>query len=124
MGDLYGRPRMSRGNPFAMHRQRVWETRAADPDLPDWLRVASLAYGKHRANGHAPFAAGALREALGTVDRQTGEIKPNANVSRAINTAVRYGFLSSRSKARCLVIPEHAVSGGLGNIHEKCREHA
>lgn len=106
-----------------MHRQRVWEERAADPQLPDWLRATAIAYGKHRANGHANFSRGALRHVLATVNRDTGEYGENENVSRAIATAVRYGFLARGSNTRCLVVPQHAVEGGLGNVHSPCVIH-
>ena len=106
-----------------MHRQSVWAERAGDPDLPDWLRVAAVAYGKHRANGHANFSRGALRLVLATVDRETAEMKENENVSRAIATAVRYGFLARGSNTRCLVVPQHAVEGGLGSVHSPCVIH-
>lgn len=114
---------MSRTNPFSMHRQSVWAERAGDPQFPDWLRVAAIAYGKHRANGHANFSRGALRVVLSTVNRETGEIHDNENVSRAIATAVRYGFLAKGSNARCLVVPQHAVEGGLENAFSTCVIH-
>ena len=110
-------------NPWAKHRQHVWEERAGDPALPDWVRVAALAYGKHSANGHANFGPGQVALVLGVVDRATGELRPNQNVSRAIGTAIRYGWLAQGSKARCLVVPPHAVEGGLGNASAPCPFH-
>jgi hypothetical protein len=108
---------------WAKHFQHAWEERSGDPTLPDWLRVASLAYGKHAANGHANFSPGALALVLGKIDRTTGEITPNENVSRAISTAVDHGWLAKGSKARCLVVPPGAVGGGLGREYADCSVH-
>jgi hypothetical protein len=109
--------------PWAKHYQHAWEERSGDPNLPDWLRVASLAYGKHSANGHALFGPGDLALVLGRVDPTTGEITANDNVSRAIRTAVRHGWLARGSKARCLIVPAFAVDGGLGNAYAPCPVH-
>jgi hypothetical protein len=114
---------MSRDHPAGIHYQKPWTERASNPDLPDWLRVCAAAYGRHRANGHATLRAGELARVVGTVDRRTGELRPNQNISRAIRTAVEYGFLAEGSRARCLVVPSHAVAGGLGSPHDPCREH-
>jgi hypothetical protein len=59
--------------PWAKHYQHAWEERSGDPNLPDWLRVAALAYGKHSANGHAVFGPGDLALVLGSVDPVTGD---------------------------------------------------
>lgn len=113
---------MSR-NPWAKHYQLEWQNRAGDPRLPLWLRAASLAYGKHRANGHAPFDAGQVALVLSTVDEDTGEIVPAArqDVYRAVRAAVKYGFLLEGSTSRCLRVPTHAVDGGLGRPQEACK---
>ncbi|EWT04651.1 hypothetical protein N864_10855 [Intrasporangium chromatireducens Q5-1] len=113
-------------NPWAKHFQLVWENRAGDPRLPLWLRVVSLAYGKHRANGHAPFDPGQVALVLSTVDPDTGELitPKRQNVHRAIKAAVDYGFILDGSSSRCLVVPSHAVSGGLGMPGTPCRWHA
>lgn len=110
--------------PFAMHSQPVWEERAANSDLPDWLRLVSLAYGKHRRNGHANFQPGDLRLALARVDTETGVLTPCVNVSRAVNLAVRHRWLARGSRTTCLVVPGHAVWGGsAGSEHAPCRVH-
>jgi hypothetical protein len=118
-------------NPWARHFQLVWEERAGDPRLPYWLRVAALAYGKHATNGHAVFKAGQIGLILGTPNPATGEFKPleKGNVQRAIRTAVEYGWLSKESGSRCLVVPGHAINGGVGGRelsacpqHDKKRE--
>lgn len=103
-----------RRQPFAMHVQHVWEERSADRRLPMWLRLAALAYGMHDSTGHAPFAAGQLGLILGHVDPTTGEVVEvdKANVQRAIREAKRAGWLADESGTRCLVVPEHAITGG------------
>ena len=93
--------------------------------FPGGYGVAALAYGKHAANGHASFAPREVALVLSKVDESTGEIitPPSSNVSRHIQTAVRYGFLARGSGARCLVVPAHAVAGGLGNAFKECAVH-
>jgi hypothetical protein len=110
-------------NVWSKHYHGVWAERSANTQLPDWLRVAALAYGRHKANGHAEFGPGDVAYVLGKVDEQTGEFQPNENVTRAIRTAVKYGFLAEGSKSRCLVVPAHAIEGGLGNPHARCPMH-
>lgn len=113
------------GPAWSRHFQGPWEERAGDPRLPLWTRVASLAFGKHRANGHASFGKGDVALTLTTVDRDTGVMKrPDAaNVRRAIRLASEYGWLSSESRSTCLVVPEWAISGGLGTANAPCRNH-
>lgn len=116
---------MSTRNPWGRHYQTVWEERAGDPRMPLWFRVIALAYGKHRANGHAMFKAGQVGLVLGRADPVTGELVPldRGNVSRAIRTAVEYGLLDKSSGSRCLVVPGHAIEGGLGSPFEPCPQH-
>lgn len=108
---------------WARHYQDVWEKRSLDPRLPAWLRVSALAYGKHQGNGHAPFAQGQVSRQLGSVDPSTGELEPSLNVSRAIKTATRYGWLATGSSARCLVVPADAIDGGWGSPQKPCPVH-
>lgn len=118
---------MSRENPWTKHRQSFWQEKAGSPNLSLWQRVYCLAYGVHRRNGHAPFKPGEIALATTIVHRDTGEIRqPSApEISRAINTAIDYGFLSSESCARCLVVPPWGIEGGmLGRPNEKCRWHS
>lgn len=112
-------------NPWSRHYQAVWEERAADRGLPLWLRIAALAYGKHRANGHAAFGRGMVALTLGTPPSDHGPAQPvdSANLRRALNTAVQRGWLASGSSTRCLVVPAHAITGGLGNPSELCPVH-
>ena len=113
---------------WARHYQHAWEERSGNPRFPMWLRVASLALGKHKANGHAVFRPGEIALALTTVDLDTGELhQPDRRgVRRAITTAIDYGFLSTGSRSTCLVVPRHAVEGGWGGeastpcpVHDK-----
>jgi hypothetical protein len=117
---------VSLDNPWTMHRQSFWAMQAGNSRLTLWHRVYALAYGVHRRNGHAPFREGELILALTIVDKTTGQVhEPRVDeVSRAIRTAVDYGFLADESCMRCLVIPEYAISGGmLGSPKERCHSH-
>lgn len=116
---------MSLINPFSFHYQGVWLERSANPDLPFWLRLASLALGKHKANGHANFGAGEIARLLGKrgPDGQVKALSDSA-VSNAIRRAKELGFIADQSYARCLVVPPHAVTHGLGSAYERCRIHA
>ena len=115
---------MSLQNPFAFHYQGVWLERSANPSLPDWLRLASLAFGRHKANGHANFGSGEIAKLLGKHDSD-GLVRPlsNSAVSNAIRRAKELGFIANVSYARCLVVPPHAVTHGLGSRYERCRIH-
>lgn len=99
---------------FSMHQLNVWEERSGDPRIPQWLRVTSLAYGMHDETGHTRFLPGQVGLVLGHVDPITGQIveADKANVQRAIRKAVEFGWLASGSGSLCLIVPEHAVSGG------------
>lgn len=117
---------MSAQNPFALHRQGVWTERSRNTALPGWLRVAALAYGRHKRNGHAQFAEGELANLLAKPNRD-GMIKaPSAqNVSNMIAAAKLHGFIAAESNARCLVVPRHAVEGGMGGAEwTRCIIHA
>jgi hypothetical protein len=116
---------MSLQNPWAMHYQSVWMERTADLSSPDWLRLASLAFGRHRANGHAPFGSGEIGRLLAKPG-PNGEAKPlsHSAVSNAIRRAKEKGYIAEESMARCLVVPAHAVTGGLGHSWAKCPLHA
>lgn len=107
-----------------MHSQKAWEERIADDRLPGWMRVTAAAFAMHRRNGHANFGQGDLRLMTGSVDRGTGEIKPNVNVSRDIKTAAKFGMLHSSSRTTCLVVKDHEVWGGShGTPHAPCLVH-
>lgn len=114
---------MSVQNPFGIHRQAVWReraaVRAANPSLDNWIRVAALAFGCHRRNGHAAFKTGEIAEILGT----PGEPLSPSAVSNAIKLAKNAGWIAEESTARCLVVPPHAVGGGLGHPNDRCPTH-
>lgn len=105
---------MNLQDPGAQHRQSTWLTRAHDTELPLWQRVAMLAYGCHKSNGHANFEPGYL---AGVLD------KPSAAVSRAIAKSKAKGWIGMESTARCLVVRPDTISGGLGHQHAWCRVH-
>jgi hypothetical protein len=116
---------MSGQNSWARHYQSAWHERSGDPRFPLWLRVSALAYGSHRANGHAMFKAGQVALVLSKIDPETGEVlvPDSGNVSHAIERAIEYGFLEKGSGTRCLVVPGHAIVGGLGSADEPCPQH-
>ena len=105
----------------------MWQERAGNPSFPLWLRVASLAFGHHLGNRHATFGPSEVRFALSTVDTAGVLRQPtSSDVTRAIRTAVRYGFLAEGSGARCLIVPGHAIEGGRGGTatqHMPCPVH-
>jgi hypothetical protein len=106
---------VSRQNPFAFHYQGVWVERSTDPSLATWLRVAALAFGSHKKNGHATFASGELAKLLAKPGPDGVPKSPSASsVANAIRIAKRKGWIAQESNARCLVVPPHAVIGGLG----------
>jgi hypothetical protein len=115
---------VSRPNSWARHYQSVWLERSQDSSLPYWLRVVGLAYGRHNANGHAPFGPGEIGLLLAK-PLTKGEAKPlsDSAVSNAIREAKKKEFIARESMARCLVVPPHAVTGGLGGPWTKCRMH-
>jgi hypothetical protein len=105
---------MSLDDPGSQHRQSTWLARAHDVRLPLWLRVAALAYGSHRRNGHAAFKPGWLAAVLE---------KPASDISKAIGRAKEYGFIDEASTARCLVVPSDKIAGGIGHPHDPCPVH-
>jgi hypothetical protein len=112
-------------NPWAKHFQSAWENRAADANLPLWARVASLAYARHEANGHANFHRGDLSWILGksSADGSGFTRRDRHTIRDAIATAVRYGFLAEHSCSTCLVVPREAIEGPVGNPHKPCSVH-
>lgn len=117
---------IARGAPaWAGHWMHVWEEQAGNTTLTLWLRVTCLALGQHAANGHASFKPGALVEALSSVDRTTGEVTgpSRQHVSRAIRTAVAYGFLAPESSLRCLVVRPRFLRSGPPQRSRACAIH-
>jgi hypothetical protein len=111
--------------PWAAHAQIEWENRAADTNLPLWLRIVCVAYGRHEANGHANFQRGQLSWILGTPPTATRPFQPahRATIYNAIQTAVRYAWLAEGSGSECLTVPAHAIEGPLGNPAKPCPVH-
>jgi hypothetical protein len=111
--------------PWAKHYQSDWHERAWDTGLPLWLRVTCLAYGHHEANGHANFRRGQLLWMLGTPPTADSPFKaaPGNRVCEAIADAVKRGWLAEGSRTECLVVPAHAIGGGLGNPNKPCPVH-
>jgi hypothetical protein len=109
---------MSGERPWARHYFDEWQSRAGDPRLPYWLRVAALAYGSHEDNGHARFKRGEVALVLGTPG------KPYPNVRRAIEDAIAYGWLEHGSFYRCLIVPRHAIKKGPWVSPTQCPVHA
>lgn len=113
---------MTEHNPWARHYQEPWLSRAGDPRLPYWLRVAALAYGSHQDNGHARFKRGEIALILGTPDGHGG-IRPYVNLRRAIEDAVEYGWLAPESFWGCLIVPAHAIKKGHLGHGQPCPIH-
>lgn len=110
---------------WTRHYQHVWLERSQDHSFTLWFRVACLALGTHRANGHAEFAAGEIADRIEVVNRSTGELRSpkRQEIQRVILEAVAHKFLSESSGSLCLVVPPHAVGGGLGSEHAVCPTH-
>lgn len=115
---------MSAERPWARHYHEVWSERAGDDRLPYWLRVTALAYGSHLDNGHARFKRGEIALILGKLDPDTGEVMSFEKVTRAIETAVSYGWLEPESFWGCLVVPAHAIKKGEHGRKPVCPIHA
>jgi hypothetical protein len=116
---------MSVTNPWTRHYQTGWENRAANHKLPVWMRLVCYAYGRHEANGHANFEAGALSWLLGTPPQDGEPFKQlsSQSVCNAINLAVKHEWLTGGSCTECLVVPSHCIEGPLGNPNKPCPVH-
>lgn len=119
---------MSRPQPFdgpwAMHLQHAWHDDACNPRFPLPLRVAFLAYGTHRANGHAKFKQGEIAAVLGHLDESGHHVPADRRtVYRAIRQAVEFELLDESSKLLCLVVPRHRIAGGIGIANAPCSRH-
>ncbi|WP_432477200.1 hypothetical protein [Nocardioides sp. GXQ0305] len=117
-------PREWGSDAFAFHRQAAWHADALNPRFPLALRVAYLAMGTHRANGHAVFKQGEVAAVLGRVD-EDGHHAPadRRTVYRAIRQAIDFGMLAEGSGALCLIVPRHRIAGGHGAPDAPCRRH-
>ena len=113
---------MSLDNPFTMHRQTFWEEQAATLPLA-WQRLGAIAFATHKRNGHANFKAGKLAMMLGKPGPDGWESLSSTHLSNLIASAKKAGWLAPESNSRCLVVPHHAIQGGLGHENEKCAVH-
>lgn len=101
-------------NPAVFLNQAWSREVAVAGSMYQWHQVWFLALSRVRKNGHANFEVGEIARLLG--------MSPST-VSHKISEAVGHGWLDPTSGARCLVVPAHAIRGGLGNIHDKCVIH-
>jgi hypothetical protein len=109
------------GREWAAHAQDHWLQFAGNPRFQDYLRIAFVAFGLHRANGHARLAPHELAYFLVRAD---GTLPDRRSIKHSIDRAVEFGFLLPGSKALCLVVSSHHVQGGVGDPDKRCdRDH-
>lgn len=101
-------------NPWRKHYQGCFRELSTDPDRPLWDRLAFLAYGSARANGHANFKPGQLAEIFDV---------PAKRISEALARCRDKGLLAHNSIPTCLVVPAHIAQGGVGDEYEPCGVH-
>jgi hypothetical protein len=106
------------GRDWSAHARDHWLDFAGNPSFPDYLRTVFVAYGRHAANGHAVLDRGELAYFL---VRRDGTLPESRVVWRAIQEAVKLGFLNDASQLLCLVVSSHDVQGGKGNPDARCR---
>lgn len=105
------------GRGWSAHAQDHWLDFAGNPNFPDYLRIVFVAYGRHRANGHARLDQGELVRFL---VRKDGTLPDRRNVRHSIDTAIRLGYLMPSSRALCLVVSSDHVQGGSGDPDKRC----
>jgi hypothetical protein len=66
-----------------------------------------------------PLRPARLPRSFGT----PGEPLSPSSVSNAIKLAKNAGWIGRESSSRCLVVPPHAVQGGIGHPNERCPIH-
>ena len=103
---------------WAAHAQDHWLDMAGKPEFPDYLRATFVAYGRHAANGHANLDRGDLAYYL---IRKDGTLPERRVVWRAVQQAIRLGFLAEGSQLLCLIVSSHDVQGGAGSADKRCR---
>ncbi|QYJ05387.1 hypothetical protein KUV85_06825 [Nocardioides panacisoli] len=109
------------GRDWAAHAQDHWLEFAGHPHFPDYLRVVFVAYGRHKANGHAKLNRGDLTRYL---VRKDGTLPERRTVSRAVDKAVQLGYLLEGSRMLCLIVSSDHVQGGKGQPEDRCsRDH-
>ncbi len=105
------------GREWSAHAQDHWLDFAGNPNFPDYLRIVFVAYGRHRANGHARLDQGELVRFL---VRKDGTLPDRRNVRHSIDAAIRLGYLMPASRALCLVVSSDHVQGGTGDPDRRC----
>lgn len=110
---------------WGAHCQPVFLEDALNPRWPGPLRVAFVAYGLHKANGHAYLKQGELASLLPLAVGEDGfpTLPSRQTLNRWIGVAVEHGFLDKGSKLLCLVVPSHRVQGGRGDKYAPCKRH-
>jgi hypothetical protein len=109
------------GRDWAAHAQDYWLEFAGNPNFPDYLRIVFVAYGRHRANGHARLRPGELATYL---VRKDGTLPDRRNIRHSIDRAIDLGYLMPTSRMLCLVVSSLHVQGGIGDPDRRCdRDH-
>jgi hypothetical protein len=109
------------GHDWSAHAQDHWLDFAGNPNFPDYLRIVFVAYGRHRANGHARLQREELARFL---VRKDGTLPDRRNIRHSIDRAVELGYLMPSSRALCLVVSSLHVQGGIGDPDRRCdRDH-
>lgn len=101
-------------NPWRRHYQSHFREMSADTTRQLWDRLAMLAYGSARGNGHANFQPKELAEHFGV---------PSSRISEALKKARDKGLIGLDSNTRCLIVPQHIATGGDGQQYEICGVH-
>lgn len=109
------------GRTWNAHRQDHWLEFAGNTNFPDYLRIVFVAYGRHKANGHARLERGELARYL---VRRNGTLPERRVIWDAIQSAVSLGYLATDSRQLCLVVSSDHSQGGEGDPDEPCqRDH-
>ena len=107
--------------PWTAHTQDHWLEFAGKPNVPDYLRIVFVAYGRHAANGHARLERGELAHLL---VRKDGMLPDRRNIKASIDQAVALGFLDAGSRILCLMVSSDHAQGGVGDPNRRCdRDH-
>ena len=122
---MTGRAVTSQRGPWSKHYREFWEKQAltTNPSIPLAVRVFSLAYGRHKANGHTPFGAGDLRRTL-VKSRAAVNARPilysHKAIAQAVRLAATLGYLDAQSSVRCLIVPQGEIQYLQGDLVEIC----